>query len=93
MWKITTIEKRPNRLKFGLFLLTLTNGTQTVQRAFGIKWFPTLCLALDKKKIKVGDEMKGTIVNSIFKYDPPESKTEIRINKKGNEYIHFLPRY
>lgn len=91
--KITKIEKKPDRLKFGLFLLTLTDGTQTVERAFGCKWFPTLCQKLDKGEIKVGDEMRGTVVNGIFKYDPPEAKSETRLNKKGEEYTYMFPRW
>lgn len=91
--RITAIEKKPDRLKFGLFLVTLTDGTQTVQRAFGMKWFPTLGEKLDKGEIKVGDEMRGEVVNGIFKYDPPEAKTEIRINKKGKPYTYIFPRY
>lgn len=91
--KITKIEKKPDRLKFGLFLLTLTDGTETVERAFGAKWFPTLVGRLDKGEIKVGDEMVGEVVNGIFKYSPPPAKTEIRTNKKGEEYVYHFPRW
>lgn len=92
--KITAIEKRPNTVSFGVFLLTLTDGTQTVQRAFGTKWFPTLCTALENKKIKVGDDLPGTVSSTgIFKYDPPAQKTEIRFNKKNEPYTYFFPRW
>jgi len=73
--KITNIEQKSygdgGHAPGGVYMLTLDNDGKEVQRAFGRKWFPELHKRIEAKKIKVGDDLPGTVVNGIFKYDPP----------------------